>query len=208
MQTRLQRRILFTHDVLFHTDLLALILAHVSGVPNRRRIARDHVPRVCKSWNSEWKMLMSMRTPSPMYRHCVYLSHDERESRVLLLSQFEQEFRRSSEHLRYKCMKFLRCKREGVDTLLGHMVIHMAFSLRTPVNTGGVVPPVLWTYIDKVRMYIAQYITQQRPLSPSCDVYPLLPEWYTITAVDPLHVALVAYSKTSSLRNQPLETQR
>lgn len=194
MQTRLQRCIIYTHEVVLHTDLLALILAHVSGVSRKFRTVRENVPRVCKMWNGAWKMLMSTRTPSPTYRHCPYLSHDERQSRVQLLSQMEQEFLQSTEHLRSKCMNVMRCKRDGVDTLLGHVVIHMAFSIHTPVNTGA--PPSLWRYIDRVRKYIAHCITVERILSPSCDVYPLLPQWYNITSDDPLHDALVEFSSS------------
>lgn len=193
MQTRLQRRILYTHEVLFHTDLLTLILAHVSGVSRKFRTAREHVPSVCKQWTRAWKMLMCTRTPSPMYRHCPYLSHAERERRVRQLSQFEDVFRRSTKDLRTKCFNLLRCKREGVDTLLGHTVIHMAFSIHTPVNTG--VSPRLWMYIDKVREYVARTILEvQERIPDGAIVYPLLPEWYRITPDDVLHAALVTFS--------------
>lgn len=189
MQTRLQRRILCTHEVVFHTDLLALILAHVSGDCYKFRLAREHVPRVCKQWSETWKMLVSTRSPSPMYQHCPYLSHNEREQRIQQLSQFEDLFRQATTNLRTRCIDCLQCKREGVDTLLGHMVIHMAFSIHTPVNT-GVVPPRLWRYIDRVRQYAAQCVAQGR----YCEVDLLLPQWYRITPDDPLHVALVPFS--------------
>lgn len=189
MQTRLQRRILCTHEVVFHIDLLALILAHVSGDSRRFRRAHEHVPRVCKQWSRTWKMLMSTRTPSLTYQHCLYLSHNERECRIQQLSQCEEEFRRSTQNLRTKCFDCLKCKRQGVDTLLGQVVIHMAFSIHTPIDTG--VPPGLWRYIDKVREYAAQCIHRHRFLDPLCDVYPLLPEWYRITPDDILHAALI-----------------
>ena len=190
MQTRLQRRILYTHEVVLHTDLLALILAHVSGETRRFRLAREHVPRVCKQWSCAWKMLMSTRTPSPTYQHCPYLSHNERERRIRELSQFEELFRRSTKNLRARCFDFLKCKRDGIDTLLGHMVIHMAFSIRTPVNT-GIVPPALWRYVHRLREYVAGCVAQGR----YCEVDLHLPQWYRITPDDILHTALIPFSR-------------
>jgi hypothetical protein len=192
MQTRLQRRILYTHEIIFHVDLLALILAHVSGVSRKfRRNPEDVLPRVCKQWFRAWKMLMSTRTPSPMYQHRLYLSHNERELRIQQLSHFEDVFRQSTKDLRDRCFDYLRCKRRGVDTLLGHMVIHMAFSVHTPVDTG--VPLGLWRCIDKVREYVAHCISQQRYLS--CDIDLILPHWYRITPGDSLHTALIPSSR-------------
>lgn len=190
MQTRLQRRILYTHEVALHTDLLALILAHVSGDWYKFRLAREHVPRVCKQWSDTWKMLMSSRSPSPTYQHCPYLSHNEREQRIRQLSQFEELFRQSTKNLRTKCFDLLRCKRDGVDTLLGHVVIHMAFSIQTPVNT-GVVPPALWRYVDRLREYVAGCVAQGR----YCEVDLHLPRWFRTTPDDILHTALVPFSR-------------
>ena len=139
---------------------------------------------VCKTWKDAWRFLMLRRTSS-RYRHCLHISLVEREQRIRQLTRTEWELHQGTEQLRIKCMDLLKCKYRGVNTLLGHVVIHMTFSLHTPDYWR--IPSTLGAYIYRLRKYLAEYIIMRNTRKPC-----LLPEWFSITPNDPLHIALLS----------------
>lgn len=185
MQTRFQTRVACTHGVLLNTDLLTCILAAVHGT-SPRSAPGNVLPRVCSEWNRTWRILVSRVSPCPTYRFEPHLSIVQREARIRQLAHVTNEFHRLTAALRNRCMRMLRCNRDGVSTLLGLVVIHMAFSLSTPINRRNVAPPKLWEYVVRVRQYVAATLSKHP--SPCLR---LLPTWYRIHPDDPLHAALL-----------------
>lgn len=186
MQTRFQTRVACTHAVLLNTDLLTCILQFVHGT-SPRTVPGNVLPRVCAEWNQAWKTRVSRVPRCPDYRFGPDLSIVRREARIRELTYVTNEFHRLTTALRNKCMRMLGCNRDGVPTLLGYVVIHMAFSLSTPINRRSVASPKLWEYVVKVRQYVAATISN----NPSSSLR-LLPTWYRIHPDDPLHAALLA----------------
>ena len=185
MLTRLQVRIIATNAVVLNSDLLSCILSLVRAT-SPRYLPRDVIPRVCVEWHRTWNILVSEMSPYPDYRFGAHLSIVQRETRVQQLAYVKNEFHRITKPLQGKCMRILRCNRDGVPTLLGHMVIYMAFSLTTRFDRPVETPPKLWEYIVKLRTYIAAKVSAM----PSSSLQ-LLPFWFRIHPEDPLHAALL-----------------
>lgn len=186
MLTRLQVRITATHAVLLNSDLLSCILSLVRATAPRY-LPRDVLPRVCAEWHRTWNILVSQMSPSPEYRFGPHLSIVQREARIRQLAYATNEFRRITAPLRDRCVRMLRCNRDGVPTLLGQVVIHLAFSLTTQIDRPVETPPKLWEYIVKIRQYVADKLSA----IPSSSLR-LLPTWFRIHPEDPLHAALLA----------------
>lgn len=185
MQTRFQTRVACTHAVLLNMDLLTCILAFVNGT-SPRSVPGNVLPRVCAEWNRAWRILVSRVPRCPDYRFGPHLSIVQREARTRQLAYVTSEFHRLTAALRNKCMRMLRCNRDGVPTLLGHVVIQIAFSLATPINRPGVTSPKLWEYVVRIRQYVAAALSKNPPSS----LRPL-PTWYRIHPDDPLHAVLL-----------------
>lgn len=181
MQTRMQKRIAITHEVLFCRDLLNIIQGHVRGSRRRRLIAFQVIPCVCKTWTlafNDCKVRYLKGLP-------LYESPFQYGQMHAFVCQFPMRLAEATRHLRPTAAHALNCYLDGVPTLLGSAIIEVAFAFHTPVNTARV-PLRYWEFIFRLRHWLAIRILRKRT-----DFPPVSP-FLTLTQTDPLHIALGA----------------
>ena len=118
----------------------------------------------------------------------MFLSVAVRESHVYELLRYENDFRTATRDVRHCVLTCLRCRREGVFSLLGHTIVELAFSIATPCNHTRAVPRMLWEYVLRIRTYLAMVVLRSRENATT--PYRALPSWFSISPDDVLHASL------------------
>lgn len=179
MQTRLQKREATKESVLSSTDLLFLILPHVEGCPDKKKTVFETLPYVSKTWNQVWKEVCTVTKVRHFARHCSLLDY---EWKTRATDDFYMRWRKALFPLRDRAIALLRCTRGGIPSLLGVMVVEIAFDFRLP-NGKEKVPPPLWEYIARLRAWVSHVVLRNR------SGYPSLPHFVPRSKKDPLHCA-------------------
>ena len=179
MQTRLQKREATKDSVLSSTDLLCIILPFVEGCADTNRTVFETIPLVSKTWNQVWKEVCTVTKMRHFARHCSLLEY---EWKTRATDDFYARWREALFPLRGRAISLLRCSRGGIPSLLGVTVVEMAFDFNSPDGKERV-PPGLWEYIARLRIWVSQVVAQNR------SQYPSLPWFVPRSNMDPLHNA-------------------